>query len=93
MAAVGKVLLMAALLPGGAVAAGWTAKPVASAYVALRRIKTISVFLTERTSSARAVQYDYVTRYFDSFHTTGVKYFVADNDDYIRRRVACENWR
>ena len=32
--------------------------------------------------------YDYVTRYFDSLHTTGVKYIVADIDDYIRRRVA-----
>jgi len=32
--------------------------------------------------------YDYVTRYFDSLHTTGVKYIVADIDDYIHRQVA-----
>ena len=32
--------------------------------------------------------YDYVTRYFDSLHTTGMKYIVADIDDYIRIRVA-----
>ena len=32
--------------------------------------------------------YDYVTRFFDSLHTTGVKYIVADIDDYIHARVA-----
>ena len=32
--------------------------------------------------------YDYVTRYFDSLHTTGVKYIIADIDDYIRTQAA-----
>ena len=32
--------------------------------------------------------YDYVMRYFDSLHTTGVKYIVADIADYIRSQAA-----
>ena len=32
--------------------------------------------------------YDYVIRYFDSLHTTGVKYIVADIADYIRTQAA-----
>ena len=32
--------------------------------------------------------YDYVLRYFDSLHTTGVKYIIADIDDYIRNHAA-----
>ena len=28
--------------------------------------------------------YDYITQYFESLHTTGVKYIVADIDGYIR---------
>lgn len=31
---------------------------------------------------------DYVMRYFDSLHTTGVKYIVADIADYIRSQAA-----
>lgn len=31
---------------------------------------------------------DYVMRYFDSLHTTGVKYIVSDISDYIRSRAA-----
>ena len=31
---------------------------------------------------------DYVMRYFDSLHTTGVKYIVADIADFIRSRAA-----
>ena len=31
---------------------------------------------------------DYVMRYFDSLHTTGVKYIVADIADYIRKHAA-----
>lgn len=32
--------------------------------------------------------YDYVTRYFDSLHTTGVKYIIADIEDYILSQAA-----
>lgn len=31
---------------------------------------------------------DYVMRYFDSLHTTGVKYIVADIAEYIRSQAA-----
>lgn len=31
---------------------------------------------------------DYVMQYFDSLHTTGVKYIVADIADFIRSRAA-----
>lgn len=47
--------------------------------------------LTGREVSALFAKYgvyDYVMRYFDSLHTTGVKYIVADIDDYIRSRAA-----
>ena len=32
--------------------------------------------------------YDYVMRYFDSLHTTGVKYIFSDISDYIRSQAA-----
>ena len=31
---------------------------------------------------------DYVMRYFDSLHTTGIKYIVANIADYIRKHAA-----
>jgi hypothetical protein len=37
---------------------------------------------------ARYGLYDYVTRYFESLHTTGVKYIVEDIDEYIANHAA-----
>lgn len=47
--------------------------------------------LTGREVSALFAKYgvsDYVMQYFDSLHTTGVKYIVADIADFIRSRAA-----
>ena len=47
--------------------------------------------LTGREVSELFAKYgvsDYVMQYFDSLHTTGVKYIVADISDYIRRHAA-----
>ena len=46
--------------------------------------------LTGREVSELFAKYgvsDYVMRYFDSLHTTGVKYIVADIADFIRSRA------
>lgn len=32
--------------------------------------------------------YDYITEGFESLHTTGVKYIVADIDEYIANHLA-----
>jgi hypothetical protein len=34
---------------------------------------------------ARHGLYDYVMRFFDSLHTTGVRYIVADIDEYASK--------
>jgi len=34
--------------------------------------------------------YDYVIQYFDSLHTTGVNYIVADIDDYANKHVGAK---
>ena len=47
--------------------------------------------LTGREVSELFAKYgvsDYVMRYFDSLHTTGVKYIVADIAEYIRSQAA-----
>ena len=47
--------------------------------------------LTGREVSELFAKYgvsDYVMQYFDSLHTTGVKYIVADIADLIRSRAA-----
>ena len=47
--------------------------------------------LTGREVSELFAKYgvsDYVMRYFDSLHTTGVKYIVADIAEYIRTKAA-----
>lgn len=47
--------------------------------------------LTGREVSELFAKYgvsEYVMRYFDSLHTTGVKYIVADIAEYIRGRAA-----
>ncbi|MBR4252529.1 MAG: DUF3791 domain-containing protein [Kiritimatiellae bacterium] len=47
--------------------------------------------LTGREVSALFAEhgvYDYVVRYFDSLHTTGVAYIVADIDAFIRSHAA-----
>ena len=47
--------------------------------------------LTGREVSELFTKYgvsDYVMQYFDSLHTTGVKYIVADIADFIRSRAA-----
>ena len=55
----------------------------------------LECYRAEKGLSGRAVSelfvkyglYDYVMRYYDSLHTTGEKYIIADLDDYIKRRV------
>ena len=37
---------------------------------------------------ARHGLYDYVIRYFESLHTTGVKYIIEDIDEYIANHAA-----
>ena len=53
-------------------------------------------YRTEKGLSGREVTqlfakhgiYDYVMRYFESLHTTGVKYIVEDIDAYISNHAA-----
>ena len=49
------------------------------------------MYLTSEKKAELFAKYgvsDYVMQYFDSLHTTGVKYIVADIADFIRSRAA-----
>ena len=85
----GTRVLVAQLL--GALAGGDSIEDVLADYPSVTAEDLSAVFATGREVSELFAKYgvsDYVMQYFDSLHTTGVKYIVADIADFIRSRAA-----